>query len=109
MTTYVMLMKWTDQGVVNIKSSPKRADTARFLAKSCGAEIKELYLTMGEYDLIATVIPKRSTSRSSKHYRSRAAILPSAPAFRMPQEHRPRQHFPNAAGEAFFWLSPCGE
>jgi uncharacterized protein with GYD domain len=55
MTTYVMLMKWTDQGVVNIKSSPKRADTARFLAKSCGAEIKELYLTMGEYDLIATV------------------------------------------------------
>ena len=55
MTTYVMLMKWTDQGVTNIKSSPKRADTAKFLAKSCGAEIKELYLTMGEYDLVAVV------------------------------------------------------
>ena len=55
MTIYVMLMKWTDQGVTNIRSSPKRADTARFLAKSCGAEIKELFMTMGEYDLIATV------------------------------------------------------
>jgi len=55
MTVHIMLMKWTDQGIANIRSAPKRADTAKFLAKSCGAEIKELYLTMGEYDLIATV------------------------------------------------------
>lgn len=55
MTIYVLLMKWTDQGIKNIRSSPKRAETAKFLAKSCGAEIKDLYLTMGEYDLIATV------------------------------------------------------
>ena len=55
MTVYIMLMNWTDQGIKNIRSAPKRADTAKFLAKSCGAEIKELYLTMGEYDLIAMV------------------------------------------------------
>ncbi len=55
MSIYIMLMNFTEQGIRNIKGSPKRADTARFLAKSCGAELKHLYLTMGEYDLIATV------------------------------------------------------
>jgi uncharacterized protein with GYD domain len=55
MSIYVMLMNYTEQGIRNIKGSPKRADAARFLAKSCGAELKDLYLTMGEYDLIATV------------------------------------------------------
>ena len=55
MTVYIMLMKWTDQGIANIRSSPKRADAARFLAKSCGAEMTDLYLTMGEFDLIAKI------------------------------------------------------
>jgi uncharacterized protein with GYD domain len=55
MSIYVMLMNYTEQGIGNIKGSPKRADAARFLAKSCGAELKDLYLTMGEYDLIAIV------------------------------------------------------
>jgi uncharacterized protein with GYD domain len=55
MSTYIMLMNYTEQGIRNIKGSPKRADAARFLAKSCGAELKYLYLTMGEYDLIAMV------------------------------------------------------
>ncbi|MDH3790450.1 MAG: GYD domain-containing protein [Chromatiales bacterium] len=55
MSTYIMLINYTEQGIRNIKSSPKRADAARFLAKSCGAEMKDLYLTMGMYDLVATV------------------------------------------------------
>jgi uncharacterized protein with GYD domain len=55
MSTYIMLIKYTDQGIRNVKSSPKRADAARFLAKSCGAELKDLYLTLGTYDLVATV------------------------------------------------------
>ena len=55
MSIYIMLMNYTEQGIRNIKGSPKRADAARFLAKSCGAELKDLYRTMGEYDLIATV------------------------------------------------------
>jgi uncharacterized protein with GYD domain len=55
MSIYVMMMNYTEQGIQNIKGSPKRADAARFLAKSCGAELKDLYLTMGEYDLIGIV------------------------------------------------------
>jgi uncharacterized protein with GYD domain len=50
-----MLINFTEQGIRNVKSSPKRADAARFLAKSCGAEMKDLYLTMGVYDLVAIV------------------------------------------------------
>ena len=55
MSIYIMLINYTEQGIRNIKGSPKRAETARFLAKSCGAELKDLYLTMGEYDLIGIV------------------------------------------------------
>lgn len=50
-----MLINYTDLGIRNIKSSPKRADAARFLAKSCGAELKEIYLTLGTYDPVAMV------------------------------------------------------
>lgn len=55
MSIYVMLINYTEQGIRNIRGSPKRADAARFLARSCGAEMKDLYLTMGQYDLIAIV------------------------------------------------------
>ncbi len=55
MSTYIMLFSYTDQGIRNIKDSPKRADAARELAKTCGAEMKGLYLTLGSYDLVATV------------------------------------------------------
>ncbi len=55
MSIYIMLMNYTEQGIRNIRGSPKRADAARFLAKSCGAELKDLYRTMGEYDLIGVV------------------------------------------------------
>lgn len=55
MSTYIMLINYTDQGIRNIKSSPKRADAARFLAKSCGADLKELFLTLGLYDLVLLV------------------------------------------------------
>ena len=55
MSIYIMLINYTEQGIRNVRGSPKRADAARFLAKSCGAELKDLYLTMGQYDLIAIV------------------------------------------------------
>ncbi len=62
MSDYIMLINYTEKGVQNIKSSPKRADTARFLATSCGAEMKDLYLTMGEYDMIVRVEAEQDTA-----------------------------------------------
>ena len=52
MSSYIMLANYTDQGIRNIKDSPQRADAAKDLARSCGAEMKDLYLTMGGHDLV---------------------------------------------------------
>ena len=37
MPTYVMLLSFTDQGIRNIKDSPKRADAFKNTAKKAGA------------------------------------------------------------------------
>ena len=55
MSGYIMLINYTDQGIRNIRDSPNRAQAARELARSLGAEMKDLYLTMGGYDLVCTV------------------------------------------------------
>ena len=52
MSTYMTLIRYTQQGIESIKDSPARLDTARELYKSLGAEIKSFYLTMGRYDVI---------------------------------------------------------
>ncbi len=55
MATYISLINYTDQGIRSIKESPKRVDAARELVKKMGGELRQLYLTMGAYDLIAVV------------------------------------------------------
>ncbi len=51
MPHYVILVKWTDQGIRNVKESPERAQAARKLAESEGGKLT-LYYTMGRYDLV---------------------------------------------------------
>lgn len=53
MTTFMMIMNFTDQGVRTIKDAPKRMEGARQLARKMGVEIKQVYLTAGENDLVA--------------------------------------------------------
>jgi uncharacterized protein with GYD domain len=52
---FIMSMNFTEQGIRNIKDAPKRAQAARDLAKKCGCEVKEVYLTSGESDLVGFV------------------------------------------------------
>jgi len=52
MGTYVSLINYTDQGIRNVKESPKRVDAARKLLKDLGGELKAFYLTMGTYDIV---------------------------------------------------------
>ncbi|MDF0642778.1 MAG: GYD domain-containing protein [Nitrospira sp.] len=52
MVTYVMLLNWTDQGIRNVKDSPKRLDAVKKLAKELGGEVKSFYMTLGGYDLV---------------------------------------------------------
>ena len=55
MVTYVMLLNWTDQGIKNVKDSPKRLDAVKKLAKELGGEVKSFYMTLGIYDLVLIV------------------------------------------------------
>jgi uncharacterized protein with GYD domain len=55
MAKYIALVNWTDQGVKNVKDSPNRLDAARELAKKCGCEMQEFYMTIGPYDMVATM------------------------------------------------------
>jgi len=52
MTTYIMLANWTDQGMRQVKDSPKRFDIAKGMLKEMGGDLKSIHLTMGAYDLI---------------------------------------------------------
>ena len=52
MATYVTLLKYTEQGIRNIKESPSRLEKARQLIKSLGGELKSFYLVQGRYDAI---------------------------------------------------------
>jgi uncharacterized protein with GYD domain len=55
MAKYILLVNWTEQGVKNVKDSPKRLDAARKLAETAGAKLGEFYMTMGGYDMVAHV------------------------------------------------------
>ena len=55
MATYITLLKWTQQGVANVKDSPKRLDLGREAFKKYGVEIKDTWLTMGRYDLVCVI------------------------------------------------------
>jgi uncharacterized protein with GYD domain len=55
MPIYITLLRWTQQGVANVKDSPKRLDAGREAFKKFGVEIKDTYLTMGRYDLVCVI------------------------------------------------------
>jgi len=52
MATYVLLASFTDQGIRNVKETTKRAEAFRELAKRAGATVKDLYWTLGQYDVV---------------------------------------------------------
>ena len=55
MATYVVLTNFTDQGLRNIKDSPKRAEAFKEMAKTFGVTVKELFWTQGRYDVVTIV------------------------------------------------------
>src|SRR5262245_15122069 len=53
MPTYIVLGNFTDQGVRHVKDTAKRAAAVREMAKKLGVTVKELFWTLGEYDIAA--------------------------------------------------------
>lgn len=55
MPTFISYLNWTEQGIRNVKDAPDRAEAARAAIKNLGGEIKDVYLTTGQYDLLVIV------------------------------------------------------
>ena len=55
MATFISLLKFTDQGVRNIKDSPNRYEAFRAMAEKLGVRVKDLYYTVGRYDIVAVL------------------------------------------------------
>ncbi len=55
MPTFISYLNWTEQGIRNVKDAPDRAEAARAAVKKLGGEIKDVYLTTGQYDLLVIV------------------------------------------------------
>ncbi|WEX11228.1 GYD domain-containing protein [Chelativorans sp. AA-79] len=53
MTTYIVLLRWTEQGMKNVRESPRRLDAAKALLQEMGGSFRGFYLTMGEYDMVS--------------------------------------------------------
>ena len=55
MATYVVLGKFTQQGVATVKESRSRREAAQQAIQAAGGSLPHVYYTMGQYDLVAIV------------------------------------------------------
>ena len=53
MATYLILYKYTQQGINAIKDAPKRVEAAKKAAAEAGVTIRETMWLQGEYDFMA--------------------------------------------------------
>jgi len=58
MAVFVMLGKWTDQGIRKITEAPNRAKLAHEMVNKAGGKM-QLFYTMGKYDFVSIIeVPK---------------------------------------------------
>jgi uncharacterized protein with GYD domain len=53
MPTYISLINFTEKGVASFKDTVDRAEAGKALAGSFGGSLKEIYWTLGPYDIVA--------------------------------------------------------
>jgi uncharacterized protein with GYD domain len=53
MATFVVLGCFTDQGIRSVKDTAKRAEAFQKAAKKIGATVKDVYWTLGQFDVVA--------------------------------------------------------
>jgi uncharacterized protein with GYD domain len=52
MPAYIAMLKWTPQGLQNVKQSPSRLDAARKGFETHGVKLKTFYMVTGHHDAI---------------------------------------------------------
>ncbi len=55
MPSYVVLGKFTEQGIKGIKETTKRAQGLRDAANAMGVTVKDIHWTLGRYDVVLTL------------------------------------------------------
>lgn len=55
MITYIGLLSFTDAGIKDIKQTTKRAAAAKEAAKKMGVNMRDIYWTMGDCDLVCVL------------------------------------------------------
>lgn len=52
MSTFVSLLNFTDQGIKDVRESPRRYEAFRVAAEKLGVTVKGVYYTVGHYDVV---------------------------------------------------------
>jgi len=55
METYLIMGKFTEQGIQNIKQTTERADRFKEIAAQFGISVKDIYWLTGDYDVVNIV------------------------------------------------------
>lgn len=55
MATFISLLNFTDQGIRDVKESPRRYEAFRVMAEKLGVTLKSGYYTVGHYDLVVVL------------------------------------------------------
>jgi len=55
MATFISLVNFTEQGIRHVKDSPDRYEAFRAMAEQLGVRVKDLYYTVGRYDIVAVM------------------------------------------------------
>ncbi len=55
MATFIALGNFTEQGIRTVKETTKRADAVREAASRYGVTMKQIYWTLGSYDIVTVV------------------------------------------------------
>jgi uncharacterized protein with GYD domain len=55
MPTYIRLLRFSDQGTKDLKQFRDRVAAAKKAYRDGGAELKQVFLVMGQYDLVAVL------------------------------------------------------
>jgi uncharacterized protein with GYD domain len=55
MSFYIILWNYTNEGIKNVKESPKRADDFKSKLENAGGKLIDTYYTFGKYDGVSIV------------------------------------------------------
>ena len=55
MACYIVLCNFTDQGIRAVRDTVSRADAAKESAAKLGVKMKDIFWTLGEYDIVTVL------------------------------------------------------